>query len=151
MQKIRIYPYIGVELYQRLTGALRARPGLAQSDLVAEALKRYLSPDDAVHREAMVVRHLAREARALERLERDVAILSEAFGMLVRLYLTHTPSIPAAERLAAKREGGRRYRAFLEALAGRVAEGHSLFAELPGEVRLSEDDFAATGAGGSDE
>ena len=107
---------------------------MSKSQIVEAALASYLSPDGADQREAAIVRRLDRLTRAVERLERDVTISTEAVALFVKFWLTTTPPLPDAMRDAAQAKGRERYEGFVEALGRRLAKGSTLTKEVSEEV-----------------
>ena len=60
--------------------------------------------------------------RNLQRLERNIGMANEAFGIFVRFWLTSTPSISETAQAAARAKAGERYDGFLSALGRRLAK-----------------------------
>lgn len=107
--------------------------------LVAEAaIASFLSPDADQQKEAALAKRLDRIDRNLQRLERDVGILNEAFAIFIRSWLTSTASLPETAQAAARAQGGERYDRFLEALGRRLAQGPRLRQEISEDVQLSQ-------------
>jgi hypothetical protein len=52
----------------------------------------------------------------LERTQRDLELLSEAFAVWVKLWFAHTPTIPDEGKPAARMTAENRYRLFVEHL-----------------------------------
>jgi predicted transcriptional regulator len=103
-----------------------ARKRVSQAVVVEAALESLLSPDGPERLEAALARRLDRLSRASERLERHVTIGNEALALFVRFWLTNTPPLPDAMQSAASAKGKDRYEGFVEALGGRLAQGHLL-------------------------
>src|SRR6185437_4727632 len=93
-----------------------------------EALQQYL---DGTGDTALVFRRFDRLTRALDRTERELEILSQAFGVFVRVWLAHTPRLPKEMRAAASAGAEGRYREFLDAIAARVTAGKRFLDDLP--------------------
>jgi hypothetical protein len=86
-KRTRIQPYLDDAVANRLT-AYCAATGLTLSALVQESVCRRLNDEDDT---ALLLRRLDRLGRAEERTNRDVAILTEAFGTWVEIWFAHTP------------------------------------------------------------
>lgn len=103
--------------------------------LVAEAaIASFLSPDTDARLEAALAKRLDRIDRNIQRLERDVGILNEAFAIFIRSWLTSTAPLPEAAQAAARAQGGERYDRFLEALGRRLTKGPKLRQEISEDV-----------------
>lgn len=133
MKKDRLNVYFDPTLAGELE-SLAARRKVSKSQIVEAALASYLSPDGADQREAAIVRRLDRLTRAIERLERDLAISTEALALFVKFWLTTTPPLPDTMREAAQAKGRERYFGFVEALGRRLAKGSTLTKEISEEV-----------------
>ena len=136
----RIYPYLAPQLRERLTKHCAA-DHTTESAVVREALDQYFGGGTSDF--ALVLRRLDRLSRALERVHRDVEILSQAFAMFVRLWFAHTPRLPREARPAAKASAEARYRQFLDHVAERVASGKRFVDDLPQERIADDDELAA--------
>ena len=75
---------------------------------------------------ANVVRRLDRLTRAIERLERDFYISTEALALFVKFWLTTTPPLSDTMRDAAQAKGRECYEGFVDALGRRLAKGSTL-------------------------
>lgn len=102
--------------------------------MIAEAaIASFLSPDADERKEAAIGKRLDRIDRSIQRLERDVGIVNEAFALFIRFWLTSTASLPDTVQAAARAKGGERYDKFLVALGRRLANGPRLRQEVPEE------------------
>lgn len=133
MKKDRLNVYFEPRLTADLD-ALAARRRVSKSAIVEAAVASYLSPDGADQREAAIVRRLDRLTRAVERLERDLSISTEALALFVRFWLTTTPPLPDTMQSAAQAKGRERYESFVETLGRRLAKGQSLAKEVSTDV-----------------
>lgn len=133
MKKDRLNIYFDPKLTNELE-TLAARRKVSKSAIVEAALASYLSPDGADQKEAAIVRRLDRLTRAIERLERDQTISTEAVALFVKFWLTTTPPLPDAMRDAAQAKGRERYEGFVEALGRRLAKGSTLTKEVSEDV-----------------
>ncbi len=131
--KGRLNCYFDAALLKRLD-ELAARRGLSKSAIVEAALTSFLSPDAADQREAAITRRLDKMMRAIERLERDVAIGNEAQALYIRAWLTATPPLPVGAQAAAQAKARERYDGFVEALGRRLAKGQSFAKEVSVDV-----------------
>ena len=133
MKKDRLNIYFDPRLTNELE-ALAARRKVSKSAIVEAALASYLSPDGADQKEAAIVRRLDRLTRAIERLERDQTISTEAVALFVKFWLATTPPLPDAMRDAAQAKGRERYEGFVEALGRRLAKGSTLTKEISEDI-----------------
>jgi hypothetical protein len=133
MMKGRLNCYFDAALLKRLD-ELAARRGLSKSTIVEAALASFLSPDAADQREAAITRRLDKMTRAIERLERDVAIGNEAHALYIRAWLTTTPPLPEDAQAAAQVKARERYESFVQALGQRIAKGQRLSKEVTSDV-----------------
>jgi|TARA_R110002124_G_scaffold32155_1_gene108428 predicted transcriptional regulator len=133
MKKDRLNVYFDPSLSPELD-ALAARRKVSKSQIVEAALASYLSPDAADQREAAITRRLDRLTRAIERLERNQTIATEALALFVRFWLTTTPPLPDAMRDAAQAKGRERYDGFVETLGRRLAKGSTFAKELSEDI-----------------
>jgi DNA-binding transcriptional MocR family regulator len=113
---------------------LADRKKLSRSAIVEAAVASFLSPDGADRREAAFTRRLDRLSRQVQRLERNVAVSTEALALFVRFWLAITPPLSSDGQAAAQAKGRERYDGFIEALGKRLQKGHSLLQEVPGDV-----------------
>lgn len=127
----------------RTLDAASARMKRSKSEITQAALAAFLSPDGAEVAEAAVVRRLDRISRELERLDRDVTISNEALALLIKAWLTATPTLSAADQRAQSTKGQERYAGFLDALARRLSSGRLLRTEV------TEDRGSEIGNGGT--
>ncbi|QSR21076.1 CopG family transcriptional regulator [Hyphomonas sp. KY3] len=133
MKKDRLNVYFDPSLSPELD-ALAARRKVSKSQIVEAALASYLSPDAADQREAAITRRLDRLTRAVERLERNQTICTEALALFVRFWLTTTPPLPDTMREAAQAKGRERYDGFVETLGRRLAKGNTLEKEVVRDI-----------------
>ena len=130
----RVHPYLPGELRDRLA-AYCAASHVTESAVMCEALQQFL---DRTGDLPLLLRRLDRQSRALERLERDVDLQSQAFGLFLRIWFAHTPRIPRDARGAAQASGEGRYRTFLDRLAELMGRGRRFVDDLPQE-RVADD------------
>ena len=133
MKKDRLNVYFDPTLTTELE-SLAARRKVSKSAVIEAALASYLSPDGDDQREAAIVRRLDRLTRAIERLERDLTISTEALALFVKFWLTTTPPLPDTMRDAAQAKGRERYEGFVDALGRRLAKGSTLTKEFSEEI-----------------
>jgi hypothetical protein len=123
----RIQVYLSAKHREQLAQHC-ARSRTSETAVVREALQQYL---DGTGDSAVFFRRFDRLTRAADRAERELAILSLAFGVFVRLWLAHTPRIPKEQRADARAGGEGRYREFLDAIALRFTAGKRFLDDLP--------------------
>jgi hypothetical protein len=99
------------------------------------ALGQYM---DGTNDMTLVMRRIDRLGRALERTNRNIDLLSVAFGAFVHLWLGHAPSIPEDRLSAARAKAEGAYRKFLELVAAQFSEGRRFIDDLPKEAIANE-------------
>jgi hypothetical protein len=119
--------------------------GVTQSAVVEEALRLHL---DGTEDRTLLFRRLDRLGRAVARLQRDVELQAEAFGVFVRLWFAHTPSVAAEARGAVQRSAEGRYRQYVQYVAEQFSGGRRFIDDLPREELGPDVDPDAGGEGG---
>jgi hypothetical protein len=122
-----------------------ARRGVSQAAVVETAIRQYL---DQSSDPALIMRRLDRSGRRLERIRREVELLSEFVSVWVRLWLAHTPQLPEAARTAAQSSAAKRYQQILEFVSKRLSGGQRLATDLIGD-EIGDEDELASAAGGT--
>ena len=141
-ERTRIHPYLGPEIYRRFVQHCRGK-GETESAVVEAAVRQYL---DAVSDHTLVLRRLDRLGRADERTQRDLELLSWAFGLFMQFWFAHTPTIPADARSAARRNAASRYKQFVEHLATEFGRGRRFIDDLPKELLANDRELDAIAA-----
>jgi hypothetical protein len=141
----QIHPVLSLDVYRRVK-AYSAKRGMSLGAIVEEALRRYLDDSGDV---ALILGRLDRNGRALERLKRDLELLSEFESVFVRMWFAHTPQILESERDAAQRLGTKRFEQMLDFVSKRVSAGHRLTDDLVGETIGDDSELAAAAAKGT--
>ena len=131
--KRRLSVYLEPALMAQLT-ELANRKKQSMSLVAEAAIASFLTPDDSDRREAAVTRRLDRLVRQADRLERDLAVSVEAMALLIRYWLTVTPSIPDDFQVVAQAEGRDRFASFLKMLGQRLASGTKVYQEVVDDV-----------------
>ena len=137
MPKVRLNAYFDPDLFDRLEAMATSRR-VPKTHIVEAALASFLTPDEADQREAALTRRLDRMTRAIERLERDLEIASEALALFIRYWLTTTPPVPEDLREAAQAKGKERYSGFVESLGRRLTKGTTLAKEVSRDIEARE-------------
>ncbi len=121
MSRPRLQAYVNHDVQKRLR-AYCAADGLSESAVVERAVREHLEGDAKDN--VLIMRRLDRLARAGDRQERDLGVLSEAFDVFVRLWLAYAPVIEdaAAARQAAKHK----HQSFLDHVARQYGAGERL-------------------------
>jgi predicted transcriptional regulator len=136
-KKKKLSVYLDPEITRMLTD-FAGRRGQPQSTIAEAAIASFLSPDADERLEAAITKRLDRIDRNLQRLERDVGIVNEAFAIFIRSWLTATTSVPETAQAAARAKGGERYDKFLEVLGRRLAKGPRLRQEVPEDISAAD-------------
>jgi predicted transcriptional regulator len=105
--------------------------GLSESALVKSALGQYL---DETKDATLLLRRLDRLGRAEARTQRDLEVLSQAFGVFVRLWLAHTPTVVAEAKPGARVNAENRYGRFAQHVADQFSAGRRFLDDLPREL-----------------
>jgi predicted DNA-binding protein len=112
--RTRIYPYVVPEIAHRLAAYCGAK-GVTESAAVQAAIEQYLDAGEKDN--ALILRRLDQLCRPSARHQRDLEVASEAFALFVRDWYGHARQLTPEERDAGLRLAGKRYQAFLDALA----------------------------------
>lgn len=126
MRKPRVNVHIRPETCRMLERHV-ARPGTTKAGVVDTALAAYLTPENDDRRDVAIIRRLDRIGRRLEKLDRDMAVISETLSLFVRYSLSVIPPLPEAERDAAG------------ALGRQLAKGGTLAKEVSNDLRATKD------------
>lgn len=123
----QIYPCVTPALRKRLS-LYASKKGTSYSSVVEAALMQYLDGDASDR--ALVLRRLDRVGRDLAVLERDLDVLSHAFGVFLQVWLAHTPPIDAGMKPTAEQSARERYARFLDHLAAEAMKGESFVRQV---------------------
>lgn len=126
MKRRRHALYLSELLSERLE-LMAETQQLAKSEILERALAQLLSPDAQGTSAACALRH-DRMARAIDRLERDLAITTELVALLLRYFLVVTPPLPTSEREAARALGRQRFDVVVTEI-GRILRTDKRFAK----------------------
>lgn len=133
----QIYPCVTPALRKRLA-LYASKKGTSYSSVVEAALTQYLDAD-ATDR-ALLLRRLDRIGRDLTSVERDLDILSHAFGIFLQVWLAHTPEIDDGMKRSAEQNARERYSRFLDHLAAEAMKSESFVRQVStGGVRQPDD------------
>ena len=122
---------------QRLE-AYCAAQRLTEGAVVQAALGQYL---DGTGDATLVLRRLDRVGRACARVQRDLDLLSEAFGTWLRVWFAHTPQIPEDARASARSSAQARFNQFVTHVAEQFSGGHRFVDDLPRECVGDEEEL----------
>ena len=136
--RARLVPRVPAELAQRLAEVC-ASTNATESAVVEAALRQHL---DGTSDRTLLFRRLDRIGRAVERIHRDLELLSEAFGVFVQLWFAHTPSVDEGEKKSARRDAESRYKQFLEHVTWRFSGGRRFLDDLPRESIADDAELA---------
>lgn len=139
-------PKIGVYLTSDVAKLLRLaarRSGATKSDIVNEAVARYLDPPPESDPNEAVLQRLDRLAKAIRRLHRDVEIMTETLAIHIRQFLMITPPVPKSEQQEAERLGCERYEVFVRQIARRVASDQGLITDVMRRIVETHPDLVA--------
>lgn len=141
MAKTKISIYLEPELFEAFERKAAAS-GVPRSALAEAAVAAIVTPDQAELAEAALIRRLDALQRAGDRLERNLDIAIEMQALYLRYWLTATPPLAEAAKMAAHAKGKERFEGFVEALAKRLARGgrfaREISLDLPAPVEPEE-------------
>ena len=127
--KPRIAAYVTADVARRLELAAQ-RPGATKSDIVTEALDRFLDPARDKQLTAMVLNGQRELSRDLRRMAREHAVVAETLALFVRYVLTVTPPLPGSDQESARLIGRQRYEVFVAEVGKRVASARTVVSEV---------------------
>jgi hypothetical protein len=139
--KTKIGVYLTNDVAKQLRKAVR-RSGATKSDIVNEALARFLDPPEKGPGEELL-RRLNGLAKSLRRIHREVEVVAETLALHVRQFLMITPPLLESERHEAERLGRERYQIFVAQIAKRIASDSGLVSEIMQRVAETNRDRAA--------
>jgi hypothetical protein len=142
----RLYPYVLREIGDRLASYCAATD-TTESAVVEAALRQYL---DKTSDASLLLRRMDRLGRAVERLQRDLDLQSEAFAAFVQLWFAHTPPVAPEARKAAQAAAEERYEKFVNYVASQFSSGHRFLDDLARETLADEGDLAAVAENGDE-
>ena len=125
----QIYPCITPALRKRLS-LYASKKGTSYSSVVEAALAQYLDADASDR--ALLLRRLDRIGQDVAVLERDLDVLSHAFGVFLQVWLAHTPPIDEGMKRTAEQSARERYSRFLDHLAAEAMKGESFVRQVAG-------------------
>jgi hypothetical protein len=138
-KRVRLQAYVEPELGERVAQR-RAAMGTSESGIVRSSVLHYL--DDRSDT-ALLLRRLDRLGRANARLQRDVELLSESFGVFLRTWFAHTPALPDDSKALARAAAESRYRQLVEHVAQRFSGGRRFLDDLPREAVANDAELEA--------
>jgi hypothetical protein len=113
VRRVRVGTRLSVELRAQLTKYCAAS-GISERTVIEDALSKHLHNDDNT---ALIVRRLDRTNRELAHAQRDLELLSEAFGRYMRLwFMAHAASNTEVGKGATRGAGETQYRQFAQRL-----------------------------------
>lgn len=128
--KVRYQLFLEPRLAERLE-ALAAKPGVARSDILVEALDAWLTRQGGHDLDERFGVRLDRISKQLGRAERDIEVLLESLSLFVHYQFCLNARIPEPDA-AARAVGRDRFQKFIDQIGRRMAGGE---AEVPvGEV-----------------
>ena len=137
MKRQNIHPYLSPELLKSFKSYCNKR-NISQSSVVEAALQEYLDDNSDIR---LLLRRLDRQGRHLDRIERDLAALTEAFGVFVQLWFAHTPRLGDEDKKGAEKEAWNRYSQFVDYVSRQLAGGHRFVNDLVDDVVGDEDEL----------
>ncbi len=137
--RVRLQSYVEPAFADRVSRYCLAM-GVTESAIVKSALDQYL---DATGDATLLLRRMDRLGRALARSQRDLEVLSHAFGVFTRLWLAHTPRVPEEAKPGARVDAESRYRQFVEHVSEEFNGGRRFLDDLSREVVANDAELDA--------
>jgi hypothetical protein len=128
--RVRLQSYVEPAFADRVSRYCVAM-GVSESAIVKSSLDQYL---DGGGDATLLLRRLDRLGRAVARSQRDLQILSHAFGVFTRLWLAHTPRVPEEAKPSARVDAESRYRQFVEHVSEEFSGGRRFLDDLSREL-----------------
>jgi hypothetical protein len=122
--KLRVEPELKAQVKRYC-----AAHGCTEQALMRTALEQYLT---GTNDRALLMRRLDRISQDVQELVAANVSLGEAFGTFVQMWFGHHPEIPEGRKEEARRDAGRRYRAFLQHVVRTIGDGRTLIGQLTG-------------------
>ncbi len=120
--KIQIRTSVAIDTNNILRAeVLKCREQYTKGDLIDSAVQEYFSGRKEGADE-LVLRRLDKLKLNQDSTRQEILILSEAFHLFVRVFLTNTAEVPEDNRTAAERRGGERLEIFLTNLSDRLGQ-----------------------------
>jgi hypothetical protein len=137
--RVRLQSYVEPAFADRVNRYCVAM-GVSESAIVQSSLEQYL---DGVGDATLLLRRLDRLGRAAARSQRDLQLLSHAFGVFTRLWLAHTPRVPEEAKPGARVDAESRYRQFVEHVSEEFSGGRRFLDDLSRELIADDADLDA--------
>ena len=135
----QIHPFLPPELRKRLV-LYASKRGLSQSNIVETALTQHL--DAEVTDRVLILRRIDRLLREATRHHRDSEILSQAFGVFIKVWFAQTPRLANEAKPGAEQHARRRYEQFTEHVAALVSSGRTFAADFIADKAEESGDVA---------
>jgi len=129
--KVRYQLFLEPRLAERLED-LAARPGVARSDILAEALDAWLTRQGGHDLDERFGARLDRISLQIGRAERDIQVLLESLSLFVHYQFTLGAQIPEPDA-AARAVGRDRFQKFIDQVGRRMAASRPA-ADAPAEA-----------------
>ena len=127
--KLKIGVYLTDDVAKLLKRAVK-QSGATKSDIVNEALARFLAPAPENDPAEAVLHRLVGLAKAIRHLQRDVEIVAETLALHIRQFLMITPPVLESEQQEAEKLGRERYAFFIAQIAKRINSDRGLVSEV---------------------
>jgi hypothetical protein len=138
-KRVRVQTYVDQEVAEQI-GRRVQMMGTTESGIVRSSIREFL---DETSDKTLILRRLDRLGHGVERLHRDVEFLSEALGVFVQAWFSHTAPLPPERERAARASGEARYRQFMDIVVQRFTGGARFLDDLPKEVLAHDEELDA--------
>jgi len=138
-RRARLLPYVSEEMAQRVA-AVCAADRVTVGAVVERALRQSF---DGTDDKTLLLRRLDRLGRAVTRGNRELEILSQAFGVFARMWFAYMPNMPEDIKPGARMTAESRYGQFVQYIAEQFSGGRRFLDELPRESMANDPDGIA--------
>ena len=146
---VRCQPYLRRDDWKRLADHCAANRTTA-SAVIREALACYLAPTETEDA-TMILGRVDRVLRAQTRTQRDLELLTEAFGVFVKFWFAHTPAVADTARKAAWTMADARFKQFVDYVSTQFGAGRRFVDDLPRDVLADDHELAELAGTGTPE
>jgi len=125
--RVQINPRISADNRRKLRLHVVHRGDTTEAAVVDAALTAYW---DNTYDSVRLQRRIERLAKQIARIERNLGFVSELHAAFIRLWLAHTPEMPASSKAAAERSAKPRYERLLDFVAQHIATGKTALTKI---------------------
>lgn len=120
--------YLDEDLSDRLS-TMAAKPGSSKTAIMSDALRGYFERGAASELDERFKARLDKQSLQLARIERDQQIVAETVALLARFQFLVSAPLPDSDH-AARALAQQRFKAFVEQVSRRIANGRTLIEDV---------------------